>query len=589
MHWTRPKKTRRGAALITTVILLLALAVTATGLLSLVGGTMAQAGHRADTTEALNTADAGVDLAILWLKNQPNGMPPDGTACQFPVGNQFFGTTGTLLHPFRATDDGSTLTVKLDWATTNTNSTQKHYVIDSTGKTASGVTVTVRAFVQQTSFGKYAYFLDNWASNGFWVSDLSQFDGPMHCNNTNGVAANILWKNHSGVAPIWTTTGPDAFTSRLPTKWYLNGTGGYPNGGTPPQSNADWYDVSAGGKNSIQDGTGSAVPLPTANTVQHDAALGPTTPESAATAATGVTIPTLGGTTNGGLYVHGDVQQMTLNALADPYGNKTIQQVIIQQTDAAGKPYTTTVTMNPQSNQTQVQITSTSATGTVTTQAAAGSPFTGMTNGVIYCDGNVGNQGSGAAGNSAKSGGLSGTIADNYVVAGQIQHQNALTISSQFSDTANLADANNKNVNVCGNLTFATPRAQQTNVALNSGTLGIVSTNVEIVDKDNSGNALTDVEVDADVVAQNTYDAIDYTTRTNKDAAGNPNQFVNFGGYVARNFGFFGQMDLSGNLLEGFNPKFTYDTRMANHPPPYFPTTSSHYDILSWQRVTAPL
>ena len=589
MQRTRGKKrrrARRGAALITTVALLLALAVTAMGLLSLVGGAMTQAGHRADTTEALNMASGGMDMALLWLKQQ--GTPPDGPACQFP-GNNFFGSAGTFPHPFSATSDGSALTVKMDWDTTNTNSTQKHYVIDSTATTANGTSVTVRAYVQQTSFGKYAYFLDNWAANGFWVSGLSQFDGAMHCNNSNGVAANILWKNSNGVAPIWTATGSDAFTTTIPTKWYLNGTGGYPNGGTPPQSSADWYDVATGGKNSVQDGTALAIPLPMANSTQLAAALGPTTLQALATAVTGVTVPSVGSNTNGGLYVHGDVQQMTLSALPDAQGGKTIQQIVMQQTDAATHPYTSTVTINPQNNQTRVQVTSTGTTGVVTTVDALGSPFTGLTNGVIYCDGNVGNQGTGGAGNSAKSGGLSGIIADNYVVAGKIQHQNALTLASQFNDAANLADTINKNVNVSGSLTFATPRAQQTNLVLNSGTLGIVSTNVEIVDKDNSGNALTDVEVDADVVAQNTYDAIDYTTRTNKDGAGKPNQFLNFGGYVARNFGFYGQMDLSGNLLEGFNPTFTYDTRMANHPPPYFPTTSSTYDLLSWQRVTAPL
>lgn len=576
------RRARRGSALATTLTLMFAMGIMGAGILSLVSGSMKMAEHRGDTTEALNMADGGVDLAVFWLSQQ--SQPPLGADLQFP-GSNFYGTNGTLAHPFSTTNDGSSLTVKIDWDTTNPGATQKHYLVESTATTASGITSTVRAYVQQTSFGKYAYFLDKWASNGYWVSDLSQFDGPMHCNNSDGVAANILWKNHNGVAPIWNSTDSDAFTTTIPTKWNLNSIGAM----TAPSSDADWYDVCKGGRTSVQDGTDSGIPLPVANTTQHDAALGPTTTQAGATAATGVTVPSVAGTTNGGLYIHGDIQQMTLSALNDSSGNPTIQQIVIAQTDALSHPYTTTITINPQTDQTTEQIQYVKADGTTATKPATGSPFNGLTNGAVYCDGNIGNQGTGVSGNTGKSGGLTGTIADNYVVGSVLQHSNALTIASQFTNPANLADPNNKSINICGSLTFATPRATQTNIPLNSGTLGIVTTDVEVMEKDRSGTALTNVEVDADVVAEHTYDAINYTGRTAHDSSGNPCKFVNYGGYVAENFGFFGRMDLSGTLLQGFNPTFTYDTRMANRPPPYFPTTGNHYGVLSWQHVTGTL
>ena len=154
------------------------------GLVSLVSGSLKMAQHGDDTTEALNMADGGLDLAMSWFSQQ--GAPPDGADVQFPGGNQFFGTSGTIPHPFSATADGSSLTVRITWDVTNTGSVQKHYVVESTATTASGATATVRAYVQQTSFGKYAVFLDSTPAGAYWASGLNVFDGPVHSNNSNG-------------------------------------------------------------------------------------------------------------------------------------------------------------------------------------------------------------------------------------------------------------------------------------------------------------------------------------------------------------------------------------------------------------------
>lgn len=34
----------------------------------------------------------------------------------------------------------------------------------------------------------------------------------------------------------------------------------------------------------------------------------------------------------------------------------------------------------------------------------------------------------------------------------------------------------------------------------------------------------------------------------------------------------------------GFSSAMYYDGRLADNPPPFFPTTGTQYDVLSWQR-----
>ena len=42
-------------------------------------------------------------------------------------------------------------------------------------------------------------------------------------------------------------------------------------------------------------------------------------------------------------------------------------------------------------------------------------------------------------------------------------------------------------------------------------------------------------------------------------------------------------------VVSGYSGTYSYDNRLANTPPPFFPTTGSHYDVISWQRVTSTL
>ena len=102
-----------------------------------------------------------------------------------------------------------------------------------------------------------------------------------------------------------------------------------------------------------------------------------------------------------------------------------------------------------------------------------------------------------------------------------------------------------------------------------------------MVDKDTSGNWIQNVEVDAAVMAFGTYDATDYTTRP-------VGKMLNMGTYIVKTRGLF-SVGSGLNVVSGIPCSRLYDNRLADNPPPFFPTTSSHYDIVSWQRVLTPL
>ena len=514
----------------------------------------------------------------------PSGLPTGTTSYSFTGVDTLVdsGTNGTILHPFSATADGSSLKVRITWDITNTGSVQKHHVVDSTATTASGTTATMRAYVQQSSFGKYAVFLDSTPPGAYWASGLNVFDGPIHSNNSNngspatptGALNNVVWSDGTGVTPkpVFTYQGNDAFTvSSSSINWMRNSYGNL----SSPATEAEWRMVATGGSTSVQTGV-PMITMPASSASRQYAALGQSVPIPPAGSnppgglpnTFGVTVPHSGGNgpTVGGTYIHGDVQQINLSV--DP-GDSKIQIIQVKQADSSSNPYTTTFTLDGTGNSTAVHVDSMVPAGNGSFKSAAtDNSYSGVTNGVVYCDGNVGGQ------TGTKTGGVSGVIAD----------QCALTLATNTSH----------NVNIDGSLTYKTPRQKDgsgnllpesdpANAAFraNASTLGIVSQNVEVVDKDTSGNWIQNEEVDAAVMAFGTYDAADYATRP-------LGQMLNMGTYIVKTRGLFS----TGNgfaAVSGIPCSHLYDNRLANNLPPFFPTTSSHYDIVSWQRAVMPL
>jgi len=535
-----------------------------TGVMTATSNALAASGSRTQAVSAFNMAQSGINMTMYWLGVQAS--PPSNTTAFAPA---LPGSTSTG-SPARAkiTPNSSKATdyfsVELYPDSSNTTNTQKKYLIESVG-VSNGFTQIVRAYVEQTSLSKYEVLLNKWyPSNNYWVQGLSSFDGPVHDNNVGGQQENTLWLSNPGsTSPLFTYTGDDAYTvSSTGVNWYKDN---FSSSGAPT-TKSDWASVATGGASTVHTAT-SIVTFPTASTLQMNAALG----GSSAPSSTGVLVPTAGSTTNGGIYVHGDVKTMALS-VGNP--DATQQIVTITQTGASSSTIVTTVTMKPSTNQTTVHTVTTPTSGSpVTTDVT----YSGTTNGVIYADGNIGSQ------TSPISGGLYGVVADNVVDgSGNITHRNALTIATDST----------KNLNLAGSVTYHTARAKSggayvseasdANFTQKAGVLGVISNNIMLDQKDYNNNNLTNFEFDGSEFAYTSCDADNYSGR-------GVGTWENMGSYISNVVGVFGTFNSSNTLVSGFNTQFNYDMRLRDSPPPYFPTTGNQYDTVSWQRVSSTL
>ena len=595
------------------------------GTLAVSGNGLTSAARLSQTTQALTLAESGVEVTMQWLHRL--GSPP-ALNNAFPLPKFSSKNPGDAGVTYAL--NGGTFTVLIYPDDSNyvaggslgsVTTTPKRYLIQSTG-TYGGVTQIVRAYITQTSFGKYAFFTDHDPSNIYWVGGLNSFDGPTHFNGSNNNPTNVVWADNK---PIFNFNGSDAFTYSGSVAWYHNSS----SNAQAPSSASDYQNVAKIGASGVN--KTDPISMPQNSLKQQYAAWGAdyvdntsSAPPGAptATTATGVTV-----TPGGGIYIHcknsankndvpadstqpvNDVQQMVLSV--DANGS---QVITIDQNNDAGTLTRTKITIDKRSSPGVTHI----AVGPASGALAALPDVAGTTNGVVYCDGNIGaTQDPATAYDSynqlpyAPQGtnmnvpgkGLSGTIADGQ----------ALTIST---------DATSKNVNINGSVTYNTPRAKDAsgkflpetdpanaNFLSKAGTLGIVASAVQLVNNNSSGQPLGDTELDATVLAQDTLQTIDYSAYyIDTNSANNlgsyrsgsttyyyhwvrqPHQFLCMGGEIAAARGTLGTFNSSTLQMQtGFSGNYSYDARLANSPPPFFPTTSSQYDILSWQRVGSPL
>lgn len=633
---TYPRKRTRGMAVVATMLVLMALLSLVLlgeivnghrsgGTLAISGNGLTSAARLTQTTQAFTLAESGVEVTMQWL-HRLGGPPALNSA--FPLPKFISRNPGDAGATY--TLNGGTFTVMIYPDDANHVSggslgsvtvTPKRYYIQSTG-TYQGVTQIVRAYITQTSFGKYAFFTDHDPSNIYWVGGLNSFDGPTHFNGANGNPTNVVWADNK---PIFNFDGSDAFTYSGSVAWYHNSSGN----AQPPVSASDYLSVAKIGASGVN--KTDRILLPQNSLKQQYAAWGASYVDSASTsppgapsgaAATGVTV-----SPGGGIYIHcknsankndvpadnskpvNDVQQMVLSV--DGNGN---QVITIDQNNDSGTLTRTKITLDKSVNPGVTHIAAGPANGTLVSQP----DVSGTTNGVVYCDGNIGATQDPAtsydSGNrlyyappgtdmNAPGKGLSGTIADGQ----------ALTIST---------DATSKNVNLNGNVTYQTPRAKDgsgkflpetdpanADFVSKAGTLGIVASAVQLVNNGSNGQPLGDTELDATVLAQDTLQTIDYsaynidTNSANSLGSFNyngttyyyhwirqPHKFLCMGGEIAAARGTLGTFNSQTLQMQtGFSGNYSYDARLANSPPPFFPTTSSQYDILSWQRVGSAL
>ena len=582
------------------------------GVLGLTDNALQASTARTRATTSFNMAESGIQYTLAWLEETSKVKPPLGNG-QAPTGWEFTtqGNRGVVTPD--PSDPGTYFAVRIypDQYNTDTNSpasNEKKYLIESVG-VSGGQTSIVQAYVRQGSLAQYLVLLNSWNDpNNYWVSGLTTFDGPVHDNNIgadgygappfenrtpDGQPENILWTSKAGTQPMFTYTGDDAYSTSSPTgiAWWKDNPGGNQ---TPPQEIKDasgkttsneWLNVAKGGAGTVRTGT-PVVPFPKSSDIQQNAATGIPSP---LLNAAGVTL-----CPNGGIFVQGDVAEMALSATGP--GNTTqvitfTQGTTVQRVTITPTKGTTLETQKPDGKWKK----------TDEVKDTAGKPS--GTNGVVYVNGNIGAQG------DPKTGGLHGQVADNLVDTGQVIHNNSMTITTPQDKSCNLdgsityntsrkvaVDANGdpKYIDVNGAPTkdpakgtpVFVPEDQDPDFAGpagKAGTLGLISKDVLVTQKDVNGADITNFEMDGTVLASGQYDADHFNDRP-------VGLWENLGGYLSNTVGTFGLFSNKTLLLEhGFNTQFNYDARMRNNPPPFFPTTGYTYSIVSWQQVAKPI
>lgn len=386
--------------------------------------------------------------------------------------------------------------------------------------TIYGATETIEIVARQQSFGKYAYFTDSETS--------SITGGPIWFFRQDRIRGPAHSNNVSGSNFQINWNGStqaifeDLVTAAGPSMTYNPSN---------PNTEANFLKIYKNGSRGYQLGV-DPIPLPNSSDAQRDAAWGST---SGFPGSNGVYVPA-----SGGIYVRGD----STVAMSVVSGN---QVFTIGQGSTSTK-----VTVDLTNNVRTVQV----GSGSITTIAGAGT-------GVLYSNGNITS--------------LAGTIGDNKLSSSpvSITARNAYTIA---------ADTNaGKNITVTGNIVYqsAPNPALAVNdvVNLTPGTLGIIARNVTI-----STSAPNNLEIDAQILAgssstsDGSFSAANYNTRST-------GTLKLVGGIIQKARGPVGTFNPStGAMVTGFAKDYWYDPRLADYPPPYFPTTGL-YDRLSWRKI----
>lgn len=504
---------RRGAAIYMTFMVLMIFSISGLALAARAMSGVRLTRFQEEGSVAFNLAESGADRAILWLRQR--GAPPSQVA---PF-NPFGGTVALGAGTYTVVIDGDDANPKLDL---------KRYIVRSVGEVGQR-RETVELFVQQSNFGRYAYFTDRETSSitgdVLWFKEGDVIDGPAHSNNADGTQFHINWTGST--QPIFKET----LTSAGPGITWAPAM---------PGTEEEFSKVFQQGSSGYQLNVGT-IELPANSDKQRRAAWGGST---GLPGSEGVYINSLSGSPVGGIYVVGDA------AVEFKYNGTTTQ--IVEITTASGK-------------KTRIEVNRSAGTTTYFDPSGNKHILNGLPNGTIYSTGNITS--------------LKGELSDSVVSDDQVVSRNAWTVAVDL--------AAGKKVTITDNLRYHTtpdktlPWDNPTN--LKAACLGVVARNIELDE-----NCPTDLTVHGVMLAgaRDIEDGSFYNEGWNSKAVG---RLTLVGGIIQKARGPVGTFDGStGAQKTGYSKAYTYDTRMAVNPPPFFPTTGN-YDRLSWKRTGAEI
>lgn len=378
----------------------------------------------------------------------------------------------------------------------------------------------VELVVRQASFGKYAYFTDQ-ETSPFSGGRIWFFSG----DKIRGPAHSNS-RNGSEMQINWGQGSGPIFEGHLTT------SGAFINfKQTAPTTEAEFGQIFLEGSRGYELGV-DPIDLPDSTFTQKVAAWG-----------LGGAFPTTDGVytpPDGGIYIKGDSE---IVMMVDASGNQVFE--VTQGT-------TVTVLTIDLVNDVTIR------------QVDGGAPLylPGSGNGVVYSAGNITS--------------LYGTIADNvtsgYPLA--VDKRNSFTIATDVNAGMNITVT--APVKHLTQLDLSLPPGDPAN--LQSGTLGLIGRNVFV-----GKNAPPDMEIDALILA-GSVSTPDGSFEVESFRTKRPTGTLKvLGGIIQKMRGPVGTIG-RGGLISGYAKDYYYDSRMADNPPPFFPTTGS-YDRLSWRRL----
>ena len=559
------------------------------GILGLTDSALQSSSARTQSAASFNMAESGIQYTLAWLGSVSKVRPPVGNAqaptgwdfstvngrgVVTPDPNTPGSYFAVRIYPDAYNTDAASPT-----------SNQKKYLIESVG-VSGGRTTIVQAYVGQGSLAQYLVLLNSWNDpNNYWVSGLTTFDGPVHDNNANGTPENVLWKSAPGTSPMFNYNGDDAYTTSGTNgiNWWKDqfNTPGAPQV-SPDGTQNQWLNVAVGGAGSVHTGT-PVVPFPTSSTLQKSAALGSTS----ATNPSGVTLCPGGGIYVEGnvdeMALSATGPGNTVQVITVTQGS-TVQRVTIDP--AAG---TKLETQQPDGTWQQTATLSGTTNGVVYVDGnvgAQGDPKTGGLHGVV-ADNAVDGNGSVTHNNGLTVVTPQSDANGNPVncnLDGSITYSTERQVAKDAGGNPEYIDVNgNPTHDPTQGTPVYVPESSDPNFLGKAGTLGLISNNVLVTKQDYAGNALTNFEMDGTVLASGLYDADHFDDRP----VGLWENMGGYLSSTVGTFGEFDNNTLK--LIDGFNTQFNYDARMRNNPPPFFPTTGYTYSIISWHQVAAPL
>ena len=605
------RMSRRGFTFIMAVVMLLAFLVIGASCLQLANANMVMAQKQYASMRAFNVAEAYADYTEAWMRQQTS-MP---TLAAYPDGVNMLTQSGWTTPPtFDTSTDPAKIVSCTLWPNQNNSGLpEQRFLIDSVA-TYHGVTREVIYQLRQQSFGLYMYFTDQEKTPGGSTIEFAPFDhiyGPVHTNGQFTVDWSSTTDNGN---PIFYGTVSSVSTS---VNWSPNA----------PSTNAQWQDVLYNGQPALTLGV-SDISLPASSTLQQQAAWGyPNNPlgyPTQAGTANGVYVANDGsGNAIGGIYLYGDTPSLTFinggtgvqevkmayttttsttnSSSRSPQTGSTYVQTAIQTTTNTTPITLVTQNMNTKNvqlspgtdtvvstqttvtsyknNQKQGQPTVTTVTNPMTESLTSTTTYAGLTNGVIYCTGDIGS--------SSTSTGVSGTLVDNLYSGTTITQANAWTVATNIS-------AGN-DIYISGNLTYQTQpnlALLQSNPSLGIGadsvyctqaaTLGLLADCVNILNP-GVNNPSGELQIDASIMAGYNNSTDGTFTLLNYNQSGvvlGTLQVI--GGIIQKYRGPVGTVSGSGTVETGFAKDYVYDPRLGTSPPPYYPVDGD-YDMISWQ------